>query len=550
MRVYRYLALLLLATGLTNPLAAQEERELLELRNTVVNLLQSLVDRGILSRDDAETMIARAQADAAAEVEARAEEAPDLREDDVRVTYVPEIVRDEIRDEVREEIRDDIVADVKEEARSEGWGVPAALPDWVRNVELVGDIRVRAQGDFFGSDNAVNTYLDFNAVNEAGGIDRAGQPAILNTTENRTRLGGRLRVGLVADFWETLRGGFRLVTGNFDDPVATNRTLGSYGRRWEIGVDRAYLDWHTRREPGQAGVRQSVTFGRMANPFGSTDELIWDHDLAFEGLAFEIALPIFDWSDYRRGRGVYATLGYFPMKEIEFNSDDGWLGGAQLGTELPLGADGLLEFSAAYFHYENITGIRNAPDSELTDYTAPPFLQRGNTLFDIRNDLDPTTNLFALAAEYRLVNATAAFSYDFPSGQRLRLRGDYVRNIGYDEDDVLAKTGLALDERTEGYTVYLRLGTPSLSRTAREPVLAGDWAVEAGYRYLQRDAVLDAFTASNFALGGTDTQGYVIDIVYAPIDESILRLRWLSSNEIDGPPLSVDTVQLDLMSRF
>jgi len=550
MRAYRYIAVILLAAGLTNPLMAQEERELLELRNTVVNLLQSLVERGILSRDDAESMIAKAQADAENEMAAQEAEGPALRDDDVRVTYVPEIVREQIGEEVSREIRAEVVAEVKQHARAEGWGVPAALPDWIRNVELIGDIRVRAQGDFFASDNAANTYLNFNEVNAAGGIDLAGPSAILNTTENRTRLGGRLRLGLAAEFSDHFRGGFRLVSGNLNDPVATNQTFGNYGESWEIGVDQAYLDWHTAHDPGAPGLRQSLTAGRMGNPFGSVDELIWDNDLAFEGLSWELALPIFDWPLYRPGRGIYATLGYFPVKEIEINSDDGWLGALQIGSDLPVGLDGRVSLSAAYFHYENITGIRNAPDSRLTDFSASPFLQRGNTLFDIRNDLDPATNLFALAAEYRLVNVTGSYSYDFPGGQRLSVRGDYVTNVGYDEDDVLARTGLRLDDRTEGYTVYLRLGAPSLERASGVAVLAGDWAVEAGYRYLQRDAVPDAFTSSDFALGGTDSQGYAIDVMYAPVDESILRLRWFSSNEIDGPPLSIDTVQLDLLSRF
>jgi len=29
-----------------------------------------------------------------------------------------------------------------------------------------------------------------------------------------------------------------------------------------------------------------------------------------------------------------------------------------------------------------------------------------------------------------------------------------------------------------------------------------------------------------------------------------LTTKWLSSNEIDGPPLSIDVLQLDLNTRF
>ena len=35
----------------------------------------------------------------------------------------------------------------------------------------------------------------------------------------------------------------RLATGNLNDPVSANQTLGNYGGRYTIGVDQAYLRW-------------------------------------------------------------------------------------------------------------------------------------------------------------------------------------------------------------------------------------------------------------------------------------------------------------------
>ena len=60
----------------------------------------------------------------------------------------------------------------------------------------------------------------------------------------------------------------------------------------------------------------------------------------------------------------------------------------------------------AYYDFLHVTGQKNPPDSELLNYTAPTFVQKGNTMFDISNiaDLDPTVNLFALAAHFRLVD--------------------------------------------------------------------------------------------------------------------------------------------------
>ena len=523
-----------------------EEEDLRELRYTVINLLGSLVEQGVITQEQAEAMVAKAQRDAEAQAAAEAAAQPELRDDDVRVTYVPEFVRAEIRDQIRDELRAGIVADVKEEARDEGWGVPAALPNWLRRVRITGDIRARAQGVFFASDNAIGTYLDFNAVNAAGGIDLAGFDALRNTSEDRNFLDGRVRVGLHTDLSDNFRAGFRITTGDLNVPVTANQILGGDGQRWETAVDRAYLQY--RSNPDRS-FGQLITFGRMDKPFVG-GELVWDNDFGFEGIYLATELR----SSGQENR-LKLGLGYFPIREIEFTSDDATLTSAELLGEVGIGSDASVALAVAYHIYDNITGIRNAPDSDLTDFTAPTFLQRGNTLFDIRNDLDPATNLFALAAEYELFNVSARALVEFPSGQQLSFTADYVKNVGYDEDDVRARTGLDIDERTEGYEAMFRLGRqPTWERRATgnpdSAWEAGDWSVLAGYRYVQRDAVLDAFTDSNLGRGATDVEGYVVSFEYAFIDNVWFRIRYFSSNEIDGPPLAIDNLQLDLNARF
>ena len=525
---------------------SSEEQDLRELRYTVINLLGSLVEQGVITQEQAEAMVARAQREAAEQAAADAAAQPELKDDDVRVTYVPEFVRDEIREEIREELRDGIVADVKAEARDEGWGVPAALPNWLRRVRISGDIRARAQGVFYASDNAIGTYLDFNAINTAGGIDRAGFAALRNTSEDRNFLDGRVRVALTTDITDNFRAGFRITTGDLNVPVTANQILGGDGQRWETAVDRAYLQYRTNPD---RSFGQLITFGRMDKPFVG-GELVWDNDFGFEGIYLATELR----STGEENR-LKLGLGYFPIREIEFTSDDASLASVELLGQIGIGSDASIALAAAYHIYDNITGIRNAPDSDLTDFTAPTFLQRGNTLFDIRNDLDPTTNLFALAAEYELFNVSARALVEFPSGQQLSFSADYVKNVGYDEDDVRQRTGLDIDERTEGYEAMLRLGRqPTWERRGSGNEVSswerGDWSVLAGYRYVQRDAVLDAFTDSNLGRGATDVEGYVVSFEYGLFDDVWFRIRYFSSNEIDGPPLAVDNLQLDLNARF
>jgi hypothetical protein len=519
-------------------LAAQsaEERSLTELRNTVVNLLQALVEKGVLSREQAQAMVQDAQKKA--EVEAAALAAQDKAEEGaVRVPYVPEMVKQEIRKQVAADLAPEVAKEVVEQAKSEEWGVPAALPDWIKRVTWSGDVRVRGQGDLFDEANAQNVYVNFMASNAAGGRGKAGVAALLNTTEDRERLRARLRLALDAELGWGWSLGARLATGNFTDPVSTNQTLGNYGNRYQTGVDLAYLKWCGNSRTARHVL--NVWGGRMPNPWLSTD-LVWDPDLTFEGVATNYRFGLSRDDPY--SRFVYATIGAFPLQEVEL-ADDKWLFGAQVGMDWKFAGGSRLRMGVAYYDFERTAGKLNAPDSKLLDYTAPQYLQRGNTLFDIRNDTDTSTDLYALAADYRLADVTVAFDWRVAPQYRIGVTADYVQNVGYDEQHVLARTGTLVPARDSGYQAELSFGSSTMARN-------GAWRAFFGYRYLQRDAVLDAFTDSDFHLGGTDAKGYFIGGDYAFTQRVFARLRYLSANEIDGPPLGIDVLQFDINTQF
>lgn len=530
-------AALLGASGAEAASTAATERSLTELRNTVVNLLQGLVERGVITRDQAEQMVKDAQDKAAEDSrQAAAAEAEDAGA--IRVPYVPEIVKEEIRKQVTAELAPEVAKEVAERAKDEGWGVPAALPDWARRVRISGDLRVRGQGDTFASDNVQNSYLDFLTVNDRGGIDRAGISAFANTTEDRQRLRARLRLGVDAELGHGYSMGMRFTTGNLRDPVSTNQTLGNTGARYQFGIDQAWARWY-----GQSSTaRQSLALvaGRIPNPWQSTD-LVWDQDLSFEGVSANYRYSFSGDDTFRRN--VFATVGAFPLEEVELSSRDKWMYGAQLGFDWHFAGGSRLRAAAALYDFANITGQRNALEDTRLDYTAPKFLQRGNSLFDIRNTSDPTANLFALMAEYRLANVTLQQDWRLSERYRISLIGDYVRNIGYDEEDIERRTTFFVPERAEGYLLDLAVGAADMQ-------LAHAWRVTLGYRHLERDAVLDAFTDSDFRLGGTDVEGYTFTLDYALSPKNLLRMRYLSASEIDGAPFGVDVLQLDFNSQF
>ncbi len=535
--IKRFVATLLLTHVALAPAAADEARALDELRNTVINLLDGLVKNGVMTREQAEKMVADAQGEAERDATARAAADADA-EGAVRVTYVPQVVRDEISAQVREEIRPQVVKEVMAQAQAEQWGVPAALPDWIRRLRFSGDVRLREQLDSFGADNAQFVYLDFLEVNDSGGIGRAGTGAFLNTTEDRLRTRVRARLGVEATLGENFTAGLRLATGNLGDPVSTNQTLSQADGRYAFGVEQAYLRYDAR--DGDDWSWLSLWGGRTANPFVSTD-LVFDSDLGFEGFAgsYRYGLSSAD----PAGRHLFVTLGAFPLEEVEISSDDKWLYAAQIGAAWRFDNRLRLHGALAYYRYENLPGVRNPLDGDLYDYTAPERLQKGNTLFDIRNDLDPATNRFALAADYHLVDVVMGLEVPVFSRYVVSLLANYVTNIGYDRDDVFARTGFDIEERTDGYQLELGFGHPEIDRLHA-------WRASLRYRYLQGDAVPDAFTDSDFHLGGTDAEGFVLRGDYGLGRKVFLTLRYLSSDEIDGPPLGIDTVQLDLNGRF
>lgn len=516
---------------------SQEARNLNELRNTVVNLLQTLVERGVVTREQAQAMVNAAQKKAAED--AAATEAQEQAEAGaIRVPYVPEIVKDEIRKQVAAELAPQVTKEVVEQAQSEQWGVPGALPDWIRRVRWSGDVRVRGQGDIFAKDNIQNAYLDFLTINDKGGVGKAGLAALLNTSEDRERMRARLRLGVDAELGWGWSLGARLATGNLRDPVSTNQTLGNTGARYQAGFDLAWLKWYGNSATGRHVLNASA--GRIPNPWLSTD-LVWDPDLTFEGVAFNYRLGLMRDDPY--SHFAFLTLGAFPLQEVELSSKDKWLYGAQLGFEWKFAGGSRARFGVAYYRYDNIVGQRNTLDSNLFDFTAPQYLQRGNTLYDIRNDNDPNTNLYALAADYHLADATFGFDWKLSDLYRLAFTADYVQNVGYDEAAVLARTGFAVPARNKGYQAEINFGATTMARN-------GAWRAFIGYRYLQQDAVLDAFTDSDFHLGGTDAKGYFIGADYAFTQRVSARLRYLSANEIDGAPLGIDVLQVDLNAQF
>jgi hypothetical protein len=545
-------AVLLASLGLAAQCAHAEENASLN-DVTAQDLLKLLVDEGVIDKNKLKSLTQKIQerkkSSAGAAVESVASDQRDARPPAdgqvVRVPYVPKYIKDEIRDQVRIGLKEDVSRDVLAQAKNERWGLPGALPEWISRIEFSGDARLRYQGDMFADGNRELTYIDIHDVNDAGDIDKLTDSSFLNTTEDRDRMRVRMRLGAKAKITNSFEAGLRLVTGNGDDPVSTNQTLANYGKKYQSTFDLAYIGYknHTRSV--------QLSGGRIKNPFLSTD-LVWDNDLTFEGIAGTWHWLRSDGMDEQfRSADPYITLGAFPLTELESSSDDKWLYAAQFGLDYAFADQSKLQVGAAYYHYANIVGVRNDPGNNLTDYSAVDFVQKGNSLFNIRNDPDNTNLvLLGLLPDYHLANVTLAYDLATLAPHHIYLTADYVKNIGFDQDDIIERRGSPIDEETTGWLVRAAVGWPVVAKR-------GNWLAALSYRYLERDAVLDAFTDSDFHLGGTDAKGYVLEFQYGLDDDIWLTTKWMSSDEVEGDligggggPFGIDTIQFDLNAKF
>jgi hypothetical protein len=263
---------------------------------------------------------------------------------------------------------------------------------------------------------------------------------------------------------------------------------------------------------------------------------------------------------------LFMTLGAFPIQEVNFSTTDKWLFGGQLGADWLVHDNSRLKIAAAYYDYQNLRAQANAPDKFTYDWTAPQFTQKGNTMVPINVNGGVNVNsrctdsqslgvgqgcLFGLASDFKIFNTTVMYDFaDFAPVHAL-VSLDYAKNLGYDANRIerefpsYLKNYLKNDnkDRTDAFQIRFDVGNQEIRRFK-------DWSAILAYRYIQRDAVLDAFTDTIFHQGGTDAKGWMLGGNYGLAKNTSLMFRWFSTESIDGPPLDIDTATLDLNIRL
>ena len=313
-------------------------------------------------------------------------------------------------------------------------------------------------------------------------------------TRNRERI--RLRFGAEATPSDDLKVVLQLASGS-DDPISTNQTLGSAFTTKSIGIDLAYLQW----KPATAKFL-TVEGGKIKNPFHSAGgtELVWDSDLNPEGFVLGL-------EGVGKRISAFLTLAGLPVVERS-SAEDAVLYGGQGGVTLAVDQRGTsLALGVGYFDYSNTQGF--APFYDTDDGF-------GNTVSAVGEYLNDY-NLLEAYAELHLKAGTAPASVFF----------DLVNNT-------------SPDDRNTGWLLGLTAGK------CKDP---GSYQFRYNYRDIERDAVIGAFTDSDFRGGGTDAKGHEVGLdvqVTKPVKIAVSYFH----NLLDVQETAYDRLQLDLNVKF
>lgn len=443
-----------------------------------------------------------------------------------------------------------------EEMLTEDYKPQLQKSSWAQRVRFGGDIRLRHESVLFDDDNATDIE-DPNSPNTT-----------INTTNDEHRQRMRLRVGMKAKIVDNtdkntgkVEAGIRVATGSVSNPVSTNHTLGhSSNDKSDIVLDRAYLKWSWRPEAevwGNKIPELSLTGGIMKNPWKSTS-LVWDSDLAFEGVVLNFKTD----TNQMNSMSAFTTLGYFPLEESSWTESDKFMLGAQIGFKHRPTYGWEYQIAAAYYDYSNVEGQPISSVTLTTDETRelermmPKYMQKGNSTFSMSTGDGDSYNHYGLLSDFKLVNVTGKVTNTLWFPIQAVLYWDWVKNLGYDTQEMSDKSGASVSyfESVSGDTGYqagIKVGFP-------KPRERWDWNVFVEYRYLESDAVIDAFTDSDFHLGGTNAKGFMLGAELGLYNNVWLSIRWMSANEIEdmqitntqSDDLSVDTIQVNLNAEF
>ena len=309
---------------------------------------------------------------------------------------------------------------------------------------------------------------------------------------NRHRI--RARSNLTADLSENTTMGLGFSSGGISNDSG-NQTLDDGFYRKPLGIDLAYFNW---------GLSDSFNLvgGKMSNPFfrPAGYHLIYDSDLRPEGLSL------------RYSSGAFFSNAATFWAEERGSDVDSMLLGLQGGYRGTMGNGTGLTVGASYYETTNTKGF--SPLFETIGQGA-----QGNQVDADGNYLYGFSEI-ELFAELRL---------EF-GGEPLTVFADYVTNTAADAyEDGVAFGG-----------TYRRLSNP------------GDWTMGYVYQDLGANAVVGAYTDSDFGGGTSDASGHTMSGSYMFNGGWFFNLRYVigKRGEAAGQLRDYNRLMTDINFRY
>lgn len=274
---------------------------------------------------------------------------------------------------------------------------------------------------------------------------------------NRQRIRARVNISTVLN--DEVKLGFQLASGSAD-PVSSNQTLDGGFSSKQINLDLAFFEWKPAILSGVA-----VSGGKVKNPFYSPGktELLWDGDLRPEGIVLK-------YSKSNDTASFFVNTSYFWIDERKADNDAVFIGG-QAGVDYDTSVSRFVA-GVGYYDYQNTK--KSATFYNANDGNGNSVDASGNYLYDY-NDVE----VFCVITP-GFVDNVSVFC-------------DYVTNVAEDVDD------------NQGWLTGFSVGK------CKDP---GSFDFAYSFRNVEKDAVIGAFTDSDFIGGGTDGEGHEVNINY------------------------------------
>lgn len=376
----------------------------------------------------------------------------------------------------------------------------AALPSWLENFKLYGDLRLRYQHTSRGW--------------RAGGYTDS-------VAKDRNRLRFRVRLGFKKTWWDKqLEIGARFASGSSSDSDSTNQTFsGTFGKK-DLWIDLAYAKYKPKAVKGL-----EIGAGKVKNPIKTKTKVSWDGDINPEGVYATYQMPFFgDIKPYIQG-------GYYILDE-EGGSRDTTMVHYGAGVDAKVG-DVKLFFGTSLYDFDHMDMNDNGGDAGYEDWWQEGGLSRADYLV-----WEMTTK-----AKWKMF------------GLPWEVWGTYLQNCA-DDYEVAATSGANSDSKFEGedfaWGIGMKVGTNKK---------AGDWSVKYYYAYIGAFSwpTIDGYGFSDSDFGGPNTHGHVIGGSYSidkfmQIGSTVLITEPIHSSgpgaeDNQGEDHSV-TVQVDFKWKF